>query len=114
MSDDFTQLVDLASERLGGEVIAANDEFFAPKENLLKAGKAVFIEDKFTDRGKWMDGWETRRRRAPGVRPHPQRLRGGAGTDPHLPVGNLAASRWTCRRPRAASPLPRWDNSPLA
>ena len=66
MSDDFTQLADLASERLGGEVLAANDEFFAPKENLLKAGKAVFLEDKFTDRGKWMDGWETRRRRTPG------------------------------------------------
>ncbi|MGH9805377.1 MAG: allantoicase [Candidatus Acidiferrales bacterium] len=66
MSDDFTELVDLASERLGGEVLAANDEFFAPKENLLKSGKAVFLEDKFTDRGKWMDGWETRRRRTPG------------------------------------------------
>jgi len=66
MSEDSTQLVDLASERLGGEVLAANDEFFAPKENLLKVGKAVFIEDKFTDRGKWMDGWETRRRRTPG------------------------------------------------
>jgi allantoicase len=66
MSDDFTELVDLASERLGGEVLAANDEFFAPKENLLKPGKPVFLEDKFTDRGKWMDGWETRRRREPG------------------------------------------------
>jgi allantoicase len=63
---DFTQLVDLASARLGGKVIAANDEFFAPKENLLKSSKPVFIEDKYTDRGKWMDGWETRRRRTPG------------------------------------------------
>lgn len=64
--NDFTHLVDLASQRLGGRVIAANDEFFAPKENLLKASKPVFIEDKYTDRGKWMDGWETRRRRTPG------------------------------------------------
>jgi len=63
---DFTQLADLASERLGGQVIGANDEFFAPKENLLKEAKPVFIEGKFTSRGKWMDGWETRRRRRPG------------------------------------------------
>lgn len=63
---DFTHLVDLASARLGGQVIACNDEFFAPKENLLKPSKPIFIEDKYTDRGKWMDGWETRRRRTPG------------------------------------------------
>jgi allantoicase len=63
---EFTQFVDLASERLGGCVVEANDEFFAPKENLLKRGKPVFIAGKYTDRGKWMDGWETRRRRTPG------------------------------------------------
>jgi len=63
---DFTQLVDLASARLGGKVLAANDEFFAPKENLLKPDKPIFLEHKYTDRGKWMDGWETRRRRTPG------------------------------------------------
>ncbi len=63
---DFTQLADLAAERLGGRVLAANDDFFAPKENLLKESKPVFIEGKYTTRGKWMDGWETRRRRTPG------------------------------------------------
>jgi allantoicase len=63
---DFTELVDLAAERLGGAVLAANDEFFAPKESLLKAGEAIWIEGKYTDVGKWMDGWETRRRREPG------------------------------------------------
>src|SRR5438477_1106540 len=63
---DFTELVDLASERLGGAVLFANDEFFAPKENLLKPLAPVFIEGKYTDLGKWMDGWETRRRRTPG------------------------------------------------
>ena len=62
----FSELVDLASERLGGAVLDANDEFFAPKENLLKPAKPIFIEGKYTDRGKWMDGWETRRRRTPG------------------------------------------------
>src|SRR4051812_6077330 len=59
-------LVDLASARLGGVALMANDEFFAEKQNLLKPGRGVFIPDKFTNRGKWMDGWESRRRRTPG------------------------------------------------
>jgi len=63
---DFTELIDLASERLGGAVLFANDEFFAPKENLLKPSAPIFIEGKYTDLGKWMDGWESRRRRTPG------------------------------------------------
>jgi allantoicase len=63
---NFTELIDLAAERVGGAVLLANDEFFAPKENLLKASAPVFLEGKYTDLGKWMDGWETRRRRTPG------------------------------------------------
>src|ERR1700688_453362 len=63
---DFTEYIDLSAERLGGRVLAANDEFFAPKENLLKAAAPLWIADKYTDVGKWMDGWETRRRRTPG------------------------------------------------
>ena len=62
---DFTELIDLASEKLGGAVLYANDEFFAPKENLLKPNAPIFITGKYTDLGKWMDGWETRRRRSP-------------------------------------------------
>lgn len=63
---DFTDLVDLAAERLGGAVLWANDEFFAPKEALLRAAAPEWREHEYTDRGKWMDGWETRRRRSPG------------------------------------------------
>lgn len=63
---DFTELIDLASERLGGAVLFANDEFFAPKENLLKLSAPIFIEGKYTALGKWMDGWESRRKRTPG------------------------------------------------
>jgi allantoicase len=63
---DFTQLIDLAAERTGGRALEANDEFFAPKENLLKAAKAIWLADKYTTKGKWMDGWESRRRRTPG------------------------------------------------
>jgi allantoicase len=62
----FTDCVDLASEKLGGKALLANDEFFAAKENLLKPEKAVFIPGKYTDHGKWMDGWETRRKRTAG------------------------------------------------
>ncbi len=62
----FTELVDLAAERLGATVIAANDEFFAPKESLTKPGAAEWREGEYTERGKWMDGWETRRRRDDG------------------------------------------------
>jgi allantoicase len=63
---DWLQLPDLAGERLGGAVLFANDEFFAEKESLLRPHEPIWSEDAYTDRGKWMDGWETRRRRTPG------------------------------------------------
>ncbi|MFJ1549388.1 allantoicase [Streptomyces sp. NPDC088246] len=68
----FTDLVDLADRRLGAGVIAANDEFFAERENLLKPEPAEFDPERFGHKGKIMDGWETRRRRgASADRPHP-------------------------------------------
>ncbi len=66
MTFDFTALLDLVAARTGGAVLAANDEFFAPKECLIEQAAPVFIPDRYTERGKWMDGWETRRRREPG------------------------------------------------
>jgi allantoicase len=62
----FTSLTDLISERLGAKVLYATDDFFAEKENLIKASEPIFIADKYTDKGKWMDGWESRRKRDPG------------------------------------------------
>ena len=62
----FTNLTDLAAERLGGKTITCSDDFFAEKENLMKPGRGIFIPDKYTDRGKWMDGWESRRKRTDG------------------------------------------------
>ena len=59
-------LPDLASSRIGGRAVAANDDFFAAKSNLVKPEPAVFVPGKYTSRGKWMDGWESRRRRTPG------------------------------------------------
>ena len=68
----FTQCVDLADRRLGAGVIAANDEFFAQRENLLIPEPAVFDPEHFGHKGKIMDGWETRRRRGVGAeQPHP-------------------------------------------
>src|SRR5882672_649241 len=63
MSEPFVDLIDLASQRLGGVAVAANDEFFASKDRLVIADPPIWREGEYTDRGKWMDGWETRRRR---------------------------------------------------
>jgi len=65
-SPAFTALTDLAAERLGGKVLYSTDDFFAEKENLILPTRGIFITDKYTDRGKWMDGWESRRKRTPG------------------------------------------------
>jgi allantoicase len=58
--------VNLADPRLGAAAIAASDEFFAPKERMLDPAPAVFIPGKYDDNGKWMDGWESRRKRGEG------------------------------------------------
>ncbi|HSY40948.1 MAG TPA: allantoicase [Polyangia bacterium] len=62
----FSGLVDLAAADLGGRALGASDEFFAAADNLLQPARAVFLEGKFTERGKWMDGWESRRKRTSG------------------------------------------------
>lgn len=62
----FIELIDLASAKVGGKVMFANDDFFAEKENLIKPEAPIFIAGKYTDNGKWMDGWESRRKRVPG------------------------------------------------
>jgi allantoicase len=58
--------VDLAQPRLGSEVVFATDDFFADKARLISPAEPVFIPGKYDDNGKWMDGWESRRKRAPG------------------------------------------------
>ncbi len=59
-------MMDLLSAGVGGRVVACNDEFFAEASNLVKEAPPVWKEGEYTDRGKWMDGWETRRRREEG------------------------------------------------
>jgi allantoicase len=62
----FAGLVDLASAELGAKALGASDDFFAGVENLIQPGHAVFAPDRYTERGKWMDGWESRRKRTAG------------------------------------------------
>jgi allantoicase len=62
----FSKLTNLTSERFGSRVVFATDEWFATADNLLLATDPVWKEDLFTEAGKWMDGWETRRKRVPG------------------------------------------------
>ncbi len=57
--------VDLAARSLGGSVVAANDETFAPKEQLIDDREPTFNPGVFGPRGQVYDGWETRRRRDP-------------------------------------------------
>ncbi len=63
---EFTKLTNLAATRLGSEVVYATDDFFADKARLLSPDAPVFIEGKYDDNGKWMDGWESRRKRVEG------------------------------------------------
>jgi allantoicase len=65
-NNPFHQWVRLEQPRLGTRVTFATDEFFAAKERLISADDPVFIDDKYDDHGKWMDGWESRRKRSPG------------------------------------------------
>ena len=101
----FTELADLAAERVRGRALAANDEFFAPKSALLKPGRGEFIAGKYTSRGKWMDGWETRRRRTPGhdwcvIRLGMPGVVRGVDVDTNHFIGNFpeACSLDACRR----------------
>jgi allantoicase len=62
----FTALQNLAAANFGAQALYCTDDFFAEMDNLLKSGRGIFIADKYTERGKWMDGWESRRKRVAG------------------------------------------------
>ena len=67
MSDNIPNFVNdwinLAQQRLGAKPVYCTDDFFAECSRMLEPQDPVFIDGKFDDNGKWMDGWETRRRR---------------------------------------------------
>lgn len=55
--------INLASPRLGSAAVRCSDDFFAPMDRMLADAPPVFHPDRYDDHGKWMDGWESRRRR---------------------------------------------------
>ena len=58
--------VNLLQPRLGAEVAFVTDDFFAPAERIMDPAPPVFLADEYDDHGKWMDGWESRRRHVAG------------------------------------------------
>jgi len=56
-------LVNLASPKMGTKILAFSDDFFGDATRMLNDKDAIFIEDKYDNHGKWMDGWESKRRR---------------------------------------------------
>jgi allantoicase len=59
----WVRYMDLLQPRLGAEVEWASDEFFGHRERLIRPEAPIWREGVYDDHGKWMDGWETRRRR---------------------------------------------------
>ena len=57
----LARLENLASEKWGSKVVYATDEFFGKKENLIKAERPISKPGAFTENGRWVDGWVTRR-----------------------------------------------------
>ncbi|MEO8671531.1 MAG: allantoicase [Tahibacter sp.] len=58
--------VNLADARLGAQALACSDDFFAEMARMLNPDPAVFVPGKYDTNGKWMDGWESRRKRSSG------------------------------------------------
>ena len=60
------RMMNLADPRFGTKIIFKTDDFFASADRILKTENPIFKEGLFDKHGKWMDGWETRRRRNKG------------------------------------------------
>ena len=113
---DFThRYINLAQPRIGAAVVCASDEFFASRERLIDPAPPVFRAEAYDEHGKWMDGWESRRRRDQGhdwcmVRLCPGIIR-GLDIDTSFFTGNYppAASIDACRN-FEADPDPRDDS----
>jgi allantoicase len=59
-------IIDLAQPRLGSKIVYCTDDFFAKASRIISPNPPVFIPNKFDQNGKWMDGWESRRKRTKG------------------------------------------------
>ncbi len=61
-----SKMINLADPRIGSKIIFKTDDFFAAAHRILNIDAPVFKDGLFDKHGKWMDGWETRRRRSKG------------------------------------------------
>ena len=59
-------MINLADPRIGSKIIFKTDDFFAAAHRILNIDAPIFKDGLFDKHGKWMDGWETRRRRSKG------------------------------------------------
>ena len=66
LPDWARHVINLADVRIGAQAVACSDDFFAPMARMLQPGPATFVPGKYDDNGKWMDGWESRRKRVAG------------------------------------------------
>src|SRR3546814_2740897 len=104
---EFTRRhVNLADARLGAVALAYSDDFFAAMARMLNPEPAVFIPGKYDSNGKWMDGWESRRKRVAGHdwcivrRARPGRIHGIALATSHFP--DRKSQRLTYSHPLAS------------
>ena len=63
VNDQNQILTNLASPKIGTKIIEVSDDFFGAATRMLDDKEPVFIDDKYDEHGKWMDGWESKRRR---------------------------------------------------
>ena len=63
INNSIQGLVNLASPKMGTKILAFSDDFFGEVTRMLNDKEPIFIEDKYDNHGKWMDGWESKRRR---------------------------------------------------
>ena len=65
-ADLIGRTINLADERLGARALFATDDFFAPMARMLSPTEPEWRAGVYDENGKWMDGWESRRRRDQG------------------------------------------------
>ena len=58
--------INLASPTLGTKIYSYSDQFFGAASRMLNENSPIFKENVYDKHGKWMDGWETRRKRIEG------------------------------------------------
>ena len=66
MEELMKNCTNLADADLGAKILYTSDDFFASAERMLNPEEPVWKEGEYDDHGKWMDGWETRRKRFEG------------------------------------------------